>query len=109
MRLILIDQHSGYIWADTADPACGLVLSGTEEECAIAAAKAVDVMIEGDRGRNYLFKNHPDHASETGYFVYEVPASFPVVEDGRDQEMIDRVDATCSYVGFVSARRVEEP
>ena len=43
MRLILIDNHSGYIFGDTADIEGGaLPLHGPVDRCAITAARALD-------------------------------------------------------------------
>jgi hypothetical protein len=40
-----------------------------------------------------------------GYIVYAAPADFPLVKDGEDQTVIDRVAiAACDAVAFVEVR-----
>lgn len=90
-RFILIDNGSGFIWGDSAthyrdwnDP--------------IAYARHLDASV-GEHGRDYMrTAKHDLTSNETGYHVFEAPTEFPHVDDGQDQEMIDRVEAECTPV-----------
>jgi len=100
-RYILIDNHSGYIFGDTADYANGANLDPCD------AARALDQSI-GEHGREYDFFRHDPSDSRTGYHIYRADMdgseAVPVVHDGQDQDTIDAVTQNCRYEGFVSAQ-----
>ena len=104
-RYILIDNHSGYIFGDSAD-LNGKIFAGTPMEF----AAALDASI-GEHGRTYEPGFWPI-CSETGYLVYRADVdgseAVPVVQDGQDQEMIDAVERDCRYEGFILCRGAQE-
>ncbi len=96
-RYILIDNHSGYIFGDSADLA-GAIFTGTP----IEYAAALDASI-GEHGRTYEEISHHDLATnEAGYHVYRADVggseAVPVVTDGQDEEMIEAVTRDCQYI-----------
>lgn len=105
MRLILIDNVSGYIFGDSADFA-----SGRAMESASDAARLLDIAIHGASVRTYEERgpNHPVPANATAYHVYRADIggseATPVVWDGQDQETIDAVERECSKVAVVLCR-----
>lgn len=112
MHVILIDNGSGYIWADSRD------LSGYSnsdhqdaESAGIAAAKLIDSE-NGAEARAYEFQRVSPRDTRTGYHVYRVDIggseAVTVVHDGQDQETIDEVEALCDYVGFVTCEDASE-
>ena len=110
MRLILIDNHTGYIYGDTADiGGRALDLVGTDRDCAIEAARALDISIEGDRGLEYEFSTTNPRDTSAGYHVYRADIggseAVGLVTDGQDQEMIEAVESECEYLGFVRSFR----
>ena len=103
-RYILIDNHTGYIWGDSAD-LNGAIFSGTDLEY----ARALDESI-GNYGRSYTSQRRA-RAGQNGYHVYRADIdgseAVPVVWDGQDQETIDAVIASSRYEGFIAAERGE--
>jgi len=97
-RYILIDNHSGYIFGDTADYAAGHDISP------IAAARMLDESI-GERGRSYSEQRRPPRENVTGYHVYRADIAgseaVPVVMDGQDSDTIAAVEGACEYECFV--------
>lgn len=111
MRLILIDNHSGYIWADTADLP-GFDDSITDHEtAALAAARGIDAHVGCHNPRSYAFA-WSNRDTGTGYHVYRADVrgseAVPVVHDGQDQDTIDTVMRDCEYVGYVAVREDAE-
>jgi hypothetical protein len=109
MRLILIDNGSGYIWGDTADIGGKILpLSGTDEECALAAARALDENLN-EYERVYSFRRSAPRDTGMGYHVYRADAGgseqVRVIDDGQDQELIEAVERDCEFVGYVEIRR----
>jgi hypothetical protein len=97
-RYILIDNHSGYIFADSAD-LNGTIWTGDNPA---DFAAAFDVTI-GEHGRTYEAISRSALASnETGYHVYRADINgseaVTVIEYGQDQDMIDAVERDCEYV-----------
>lgn len=101
-RYILIDNHSGYIFGDSAD-INGKIFDGTPCE----VAQAIDESI-GEYGRSYE-ESDPDNSTVSGYHVYraDIDGSEAVgnIHDGQDQEMIAAVERDCEYVTFVRYAR----
>ena len=104
-RYILIDNNSGYIYADSAD-LNGKIWIGDKPA---DFAAAFDATI-GEHGRTYDDVHCASLASnETGYHVYRADINgseaVPVIEGGQDQDMIDAVMRDCEYV---TALRITE-
>lgn len=110
-RYILIDNNSGYIYADTAD------LHGFDgsmrhgDEAMILAARLTDEHI-GCRDRSYEAVMSDPRTNEGYYRVYRADVggseAVPVVEDGQDQFMIDAVVEKCAFVGCVRYTDAED-
>jgi hypothetical protein len=112
MRLILIDNRSGYVFGDTADYLAGSSewrddVSGNDrdiEPLALRAARLLDESI-GEFGREYVFIGHNPGDSSTGYHIYRADIdgseAVPIVFDGEDRSAIESVTKNCNYVGFV--------
>ncbi len=102
-RYILIDNHSGYIFGDSAD-IDGKLFVGTPLE----VAAALDASI-GEHGRTYTEHSSRPSDTRSGYHVYRADINgsdvVDVVRDGQDQEMIDAVSSGCEYVGFIEFQR----
>jgi hypothetical protein len=103
-RYILMDNSNGRIWGDTAD----LDGPARDETPAEAAARLDHFM--GDLSRIYI-EQEPSTAltGVDGYIVYAAPTEFPLVTDGEDQTVIDRVIAACDAVAFVEVQDKDEP
>lgn len=111
MRVILIDNYSGYIWGDSAD------IEGktfTEDmarsvrgdgDFGLAYAEALDRHIGGEP-RSYAWKSGRPDSNETGYHVYRADVNgseaVAIVRDGQDQETIDAVLEHCQRLGFIA-------
>lgn len=96
-RYILIDNASGYVFADSAD-LNGRIFTGTPAEFAAAFDASVQ-----EPGRTYVEVSRRGLASnETGYHVYRADVrgseAVPVVQDGEDAETIAAVERDCEYV-----------
>lgn len=118
MRLILIDNHSGFIFGDTANYRLGRLEEWRDNNSdsnseirslSVLAARLVDDSI-GERGREYEFVTYDPGDARTGYFIYRADVdgseeAAPVVADGQKQETIDAVRRDCRFEGFVECRR----
>lgn len=100
-RFILIDNHTGYIWGDSADLE-GAVWSGDD---ALDFAKALDESI-GDHGLTYIWAHTSD--DENGYHAYRADIdgsdAVTVVHDGQDRDTIEAVKASCRSLGYIVRR-----
>ena len=100
-RYILIDNHTGYIWGDSAD-LNGAIFSGT----AVEYARALDESLH-DHGRIYNAQSRAE-PGQTGYHVYRADIdgseAVAVVMDGQSQETIDAVTKSCRYEGFIATK-----
>ena len=96
MRLILIDNYSGYIFGEFCSSAC-----------LIDAARTVDADT-GVYGRAYTVHDRAPGSTAAGYRVYRADVrgseQVPAITDGADREMIDAVERDCEFMGFVEAR-----
>lgn len=103
MRLILIDNSSGFIFGDFVS----IDYTGdySDDDCMIDAAKHIDADI-GAQDRVYTISSSAPGSTQTGYHVYraDVRGSEQVgaITDGQDAEMIEAVERDCEYFGFVS-------
>jgi hypothetical protein len=100
-RFILIDNNSGFIFADSADFGRGSFI-GTPAEFAAAVDDST-----GDFNRRY--DERPFHHFRnglSGYRVYRADANgseaVAVVQDGQDQEVIDAVERDCQEICFIA-------
>lgn len=96
-RYILIDNHSGLIFADTGD------LNGAaRDETPIEAAARFD------RESHYTNTSYEDvpratmHANAIGFHVYRADIdgseAVPLVVNGEDEATIQEVESRCRYV-----------
>ncbi|MDH3663465.1 MAG: hypothetical protein OEU92_26190 [Alphaproteobacteria bacterium] len=94
MRYILIENHSGYIWADQAShPELGKAID-VEDFC-----RAIDEGL-GEHGR--IYTQVPQLASnQTGYLVYRVGDELPEITDGQDQALIDLVTDVGEFIAKI--------
>lgn len=96
-RFILIDNCSGYIFADSAD-LNSRIFEGSPAEFAAAFDASI-----GEHGRAYEEVSRRALASnESGYHVYRADVNgseaVPVAYDGQDHEAIEAVERDCEYV-----------
>lgn len=95
---IIIDRYSGYIWGDTRD----LNGKSVSTDSITEACRLLDESISL-RARTY--EEVSRLPGDQGYAVYRVDVNgseaVPVVRDGRDQDEIDAVIASCPLVGYV--------
>jgi hypothetical protein len=117
MRLILIDNSSGFIFGDTANYLIGRLDEWRDnnsddnsdtERLSLLAARLLDDSI-GEHGREYEFVRYDPLDTRTGYFIYRADIdgseAVPVVTNGKSQETIDAVRRDCRFEGFVECRR----
>lgn len=90
-RYILIDRHSGYIFADTSTLAGFDQVNGTPND----AASALDAEMRSERF-DYAETNRRDDRAT--YDVHSADDAFPVVQDGQSNETIGSVERECRYV-----------
>ncbi len=105
MRIILIDQASGYVFADSADFE-GKVFNVPYPEYASVFAKAVDTKVLRQEERDYSLGSAV--GDNGGYVVFEADEQcelVPVITDGQSQAQIDAVLMHGRYVGFLKVRR----
>lgn len=104
MRMILIDNASGYIAGDTSDlhPESQERITTLED-----AAREID-LAAGVGARVYTIGTHDAAKRQQGYLVYraDINGSEAVTNiiDGQSREVIDAVKADCEYIGFVEFR-----
>ena len=84
-RYILIDSHSGYIFADL------------EAKNMIEAARRCDHEHVREFNRTYVEGRHGN-----GYEVWQADAAMPKVTDGQDQKQIEAAQMLCRRIGFVT-------
>ena len=104
MHLILIDNHSGFIFADTRDMNEWSSSDYTDAEEAVIKASQMTDRINGNGNRhdNYTIELNALFVNERGYRVdTDKGEQVPVVYDGQNQELIDAVMEHCDYMGFV--------
>lgn len=121
MRIILIDNSSGYVWGDSADLG-GRVFSGDdvlrinpaadlrdERDWAMAFAEALDRDIGGE-SREYERVGRLDGRS--GYRAYRADVdgseAVPVVQDGQDGETIEAIERDCHKICEIASRSAED-
>lgn len=112
MRLILIDNNTGFIIGDTASFLAGSGewsedVTGNDQDVealSLLAARLLDESI-GEYGRAYSLVDDAPRGTSTGYHIYRADESdsesLPLVSDGEDQETIDAVRTKCRHLGFV--------
>jgi len=105
MRLIAIDNHSGFIWFDTLDQIIG------DDMTPAMACRHYDDMLANREGP----LDYEEHgigyrpaSNEAAYFVYEATDDFPPVEDGQDQRMIDAVERDCKLIAIVTVCETDD-
>ena len=104
MRIILIDNNSGFIFGDTADFAAGVQIDSIQQ-----AAELLDASLNvTDRVYSVIGRN--PNSDCTGYDCYRADIDgsdvVPVVHDGQDSQTIAGVIENCEYVGFVIAATI---
>jgi hypothetical protein len=120
MRIILIDNCSGYIWGDSADYkgraftlddalAFNADISATsEDDFALAYAAAMDADIGGEARDYELLGRSAARNGGDGYRAYRADLNgseaVGVVHDGQDEEMIEAVETDCRMLGFIAYR-----
>jgi hypothetical protein len=127
MRVILIDNYSGYIWGDSADykgraftaddalairVAMGTFSPGmrgsrqTEDDFAVAYAAAMDNEIGGETRDYEMLSESAARNGGDGYRAYRVDVdgseAVGVVHDGQDEETIEAVMTSCRMIGFIA-------
>lgn len=108
MRLIAIDNHSGYIFGDSAD-INGTIWAGEDVTDFLAAMEASF----GEYGGTYEAVPRRDLASnESGYHVYRADVcggeAVRVIDNGQDRDLIAAVIRDCEYVGTFRCVEAED-
>ena len=105
MRLILIDNNSGYVFGEFASN--DYTGDFDRYACLEEAAKHVDAEI-GAHDRVYEASRIAPNTTQGGYYVYRADVrgseQVPAITDGTDPEMIRAVENDCEYFGFVGFR-----
>jgi len=103
---ILIDNHSGYIFADTRD----LPGYSDSDHGPADAARLLEAQLkegESDWSERGFFSRPA--SNEDGYFVFRIDndgsEAVPVVRDGQDKDTIEAVERSCRPWCFLA--RVE--
>ncbi len=124
MRIILIDNYSGYIYGDSADYAGRAFTAddalairpdghaGDPYDFAIAYAEAVGREIGGEP-YTYAWGSKADaRTTASGYRAYRADTggseAVPVVSDGQSRDEIDAVERDCLYLGFITYRPADD-
>ena len=98
MRLILIDNYSGYVFGDCTG-------NFDIRACLTEAARMIDAD-NGTDGRTYTVHSRAPRDTRDGYLVYRADVrgseQVPVITDGLDPEIIER---DCEFMGFVEAEK----
>ena len=96
MRLILIDNYSGYIFGEfhTANYAGNLDMRA----CLTEAALTIDE-IQKEYGRTYTVHNRAPRDTRDGYHVYRADGQVPAITDG------ETIERDCEFVGFVEFKK----
>ena len=109
-RYILIDNGTGYIWADSADFRGRIWHSESGEDTPAEFAAAVDASL-GAHGRTYESVANLD-SNATGYFVYRVDVrgsdQLGNVHDGQSREEIEAVERDCDLVDVLLVTNPED-
>ena len=102
MRLILIDNYSGYIFGEfhTANYTGNF----DRRACLTEAATTIDE-IQKEYGRAYTVHSRAPRDTRGGYHVYRADDRVPTITDGQDQEIIRAVERDCEFVGFVEFKK----
>lgn len=116
-RYIIMDNASGYIWADTADMDHKHVMRGgtwegnTVQAIGMHAMQPCDVArwideTLGEYDRDYEEVSRSELASnDVGYLIYRADVggseALPVITDGQDADTIAAVDRLCVRVATV--------
>ena len=106
MRLILIDNYSGYIFGEfhTANYTGNFDMRA----CLIDAARATDAD-NVEYGRTYAVRSRAPRDTRDGYHVYRADVrgseQVPVITDGQDPEIIGAVERDCEFMGFVESKK----
>ncbi len=115
MRLILIDNASGFIFGDSLSfptpPRNVLASIQTMDDKATAdhassliAAMATDMEL-GAGARRYVFSRYPSAINQTGYAVWEIAEGIlPLVANGQDRVALDIIQFAGRNVGFVACQ-----
>lgn len=111
MRIILIDNYSGYIWGDSADLGGKIFTEDMAHDIrkdgdfGLAYAEALDRHIGGN-ARSYEWVSGRPDSNTTGYHVYRADVNgseaVGIVHDGQDQDEIDAVMERCQRLGFIA-------
>jgi len=101
-RYILIDANSGFIFGDTLDPWWRLGESMPTDP--IDAVKSLDrsLLIDNDEFEYGETSRHDPFAT---FYVYRSGDSFPHIQDGQDQGLIDAVCRDCLFLAAIYRRR----
>ena len=103
MRLILIDNYSGYIFGEfrSSDYTGNFDIRA----CLTEAARMIDAD-NGTYGRTYTVHSRAPRDTRDGYHVYRADVrgseQVPVITDGLDPEIIER---DCEFMGFVEFKK----
>lgn len=107
MRIILVDNHSGYIFGDSAQ----FAPRGEEPRNILAAARMLDESLN-EFGRLYVEQPRSNISGRSGYLCYrsDIGGSdqMPNVTDGQDPELIAICERDCKYLGFVETLANED-
>ena len=86
-RYIAIDHNSGFIW--------GVAVASTPEAACEMIDRDADPMTPAESWESV----EPIRDTDGGFHLYAAPEGFPVITDGQDQRLIERVEAECKHVG----------
>ena len=106
MRLILIDNYSGYIFGEfhTANYTGNFDMRA----CLTEAATTIDE-VQKEYGRTYTVHSRAPRDTRGGYHVYRADVrgseQVPVITDGQDPEIIGAVERDCEFMGFVEFKK----
>lgn len=106
MRLILIDNYTGYIFGEF----CSSDYTGNFDmrACLTEAARMIDAD-NGEYGRTYMVHSRAPRDTRDGYHVYRADVGgseqVPAITDGQDREIIGAVERDCEFLGFVEAKK----
>lgn len=110
-RYILIDDHSGFVWGDTADLPAFNSNTPPGPDAILTAARMLDES-NAEYGLSYEYERYDSRDGSSYYRVYRADVDgteiVPLVEDGQDLTVIEIVERECDFVGIVRRKPTHE-
>lgn len=102
MRIIFIDNCSGFVWGEGTLPDGGTINAEALETEALVLDAIIDQSSALTRTYSGTTSKNALAANQTGYLIYADQAGqIGEIADGQDQELIEAVTSKCTQIGCV--------